>query len=173
MESTTQTQSVNIIVGLVRDVCGIEGSDKLFKEKVFFGDDIGEKDVVSGLNGVISIDDFKNNKFMFLINMKAAKLMGNRSEAMILCASNLDKAIIEPVRIDDGIKEGSLVMFENVEVPEKFKVLKGSKISAEVKHLSIKEENDLVIFGENKAYCLVDDEKVFIKTQIVKSGNIS
>ncbi|MEK6919401.1 MAG: methionine--tRNA ligase [Nanoarchaeota archaeon] len=78
-------EKVDLKVGLVVTVQEVDGSDKLLKLAVDFGDS-NHKTVMSGIRKFYSPKDLKNKKFVFLTNLQVRKIMGVPSEAMILAA---------------------------------------------------------------------------------------
>ena len=91
---------VEIKLGTIVGAVEVEGSDKLYKLTVDFGEEkeieseggIMEKEkhyrnVFSGIKNFVSIEDIKGKQFPFVTNLAPRKMMGSYSEAMILAAS--------------------------------------------------------------------------------------
>jgi methionyl-tRNA synthetase len=100
---------VEIKLGTVVDVKEVEGSDKLLRLTVDFGEEREiesesgniEKEkhvrnVFSGIKKYVKIEDMIGKQFPFVTNLEPRKMMGEYSEAMIMAAS-------EVVEID-GVK---------------------------------------------------------------------
>lgn len=76
-------------------------SDHLYREKV----DVGEgtlRDIGSGLNGKIPIEEMKKGEVLVWVNLKPKKLADIMSNGMIMCASNEDKSVVELIRPPTG-----------------------------------------------------------------------
>lgn len=91
---------IEIRLGTVVDVEEVEGSDKLYRLTVDFGEskeienDDGMfktekhyRNVFSGIKKFVSVEDIKGKQFPFVTNLEPRKMMGSYSEAMILAAS--------------------------------------------------------------------------------------
>jgi len=80
-------------------------SEHLYREKV----DVGEeklRDIGSGLNGFIPVDEMKSGLVIVWANLKPKKLVDIMSNGMIMCASNSDKSVIELLRPAEGSQIG-------------------------------------------------------------------
>ena len=62
-------------------------ADRLYVETVDLGEAAGPRTVVSGLVGLVPLEELKGRLALFLCNLKPANMKGVRSEAMLLCAS--------------------------------------------------------------------------------------
>lgn len=62
-----------------------EGSEKLFRLTVDFGDE-GEKKIFSGIAKWYSPNDLLGKSFIFIINLEPRKMMDEISEGMLLAA---------------------------------------------------------------------------------------
>jgi methionyl-tRNA synthetase len=95
---------VEMKVGKVLEVVEVEGSDKLYRLKVSFGEE-NPRVVLSGIKKFFTPDDLLNNKFVFVTNLKKRKIMGEFSEAMILAAE--DNGVLAAFSPNKDVKEGS------------------------------------------------------------------
>lgn len=80
-------------VGKIIEVNRHPDADTLYLEKI----DCGEpqpRTVVSGLVKFIPIEEMKNRMVVVMCNLKPAKMRGVTSEAMVMCASTLEKVEI-------------------------------------------------------------------------------
>merc|ERR1711860_48177 len=126
--------NLDIQCGKVVEVEEVEGSNFLFKEQVCFGNE--EKiQIVSGIRGMISKEDFLGKNFLFLRNIKPIKLMGNASQGMILVAKSNSGSEEELVKLLPEISPGDSLCFEGKKEP--ITKLKGSKITSEMAKLKI------------------------------------
>ena len=94
---------VEIMLGTIKSVQDVEGSDKLYKLSVDFGEyneiesegGLTEREekfrtVFSGIKNLASVEDLLNKQYPFVTNLKPRKIMGEYSEAMILAASQFE-----------------------------------------------------------------------------------
>ena len=77
---------VEIMLGTVMSAEEVEGSDKLYRLKVDFGEE-RVRNVFSGIKKYVSVDEIVGKQFPFVTNLEPRKMMGDYSEAMILAGS--------------------------------------------------------------------------------------
>lgn len=73
---------VDFRVGEIQQAINVEGSEKLIRMVVDFGE-LGKKVVYSGIRHWYSPENLVNKKTVFVVNMVPKKVMGEDSEAMI------------------------------------------------------------------------------------------
>ena len=61
-------------------------AESLYVEKVDLGEE-SPRTVVSGLAGLVPMEELENRMAVFLCNLKAVKMRGVESCAMLMCAS--------------------------------------------------------------------------------------
>lgn len=93
---------LDIRVGKIIQIWDHPNADTLYVEKVDFGDKVIQ--VVSGVKRFMKKEDMLNKTFLFILNMKKAKLRGEVSEGMILCAKNENKIL--SIRAPENVKHG-------------------------------------------------------------------
>jgi methionyl-tRNA synthetase len=76
---------LDIRVGTVIACVEKEGSDKLLRLTVDFGDE-GERTIFSGIKKWYSPSDLKDKQFVFIINLEPRKIMDEYSEGMLMAA---------------------------------------------------------------------------------------
>ncbi len=86
---------LDLRVGLVKDCVRKEGSDKLLRLTVDFGDE-GTLTILSGIYPHYEPEDIKNKQFIFVINLEPRKIMGELSQGMILCADSEKPIPLKP-----------------------------------------------------------------------------
>ena len=99
----------------------VEGSDKLYKLSVDFGEEseieseggITEKEkhirtVFSGIRKYITIEDLVDKQYPFVTNLQPRKIMGQYSEAMILAASDAENFSLLNINTEmsNGVRVG-------------------------------------------------------------------
>jgi len=102
---------LDIRVGKVVEVGPHPDADSLYVEKI----DLGESEhrtVVSGLRKFVSEADMLNRTVAVVCNLKPAKMRGILSTGMVLCASNEDHTVVDPILIPEGSTIGSRIMVE-------------------------------------------------------------
>ena len=110
---------VEIMLGTVMSAEEVEGSDKLYRLKVDFGEvekateaetfingvDISiekpkYRNVFSGIKKYVSVDEIVGKQFPFVTNLEPRKMMGDYSEAMILAGSEGETlALMSPTKV--------------------------------------------------------------------------
>ncbi|KAM7499452.1 hypothetical protein LguiA_023866 [Lonicera macranthoides] len=105
---------LKIQIGLIRKAWKHPSADSLLVEEI----DVGEtklRQVVSGLAKYFSPDDLTNRRVALITNVKPGKLRDVMSEGLVLCASNEDHTIVEPLIVPEGAKVGECVSFSGHE----------------------------------------------------------
>ncbi len=77
---------VELKVGTVLEAEEVEGSEKLIKQIVDFGDE--KKQVLSGIKQWYAPEDLVGKQFVYVTNLEPRKMMGLDSEAMILATDS-------------------------------------------------------------------------------------
>jgi len=84
----------------------------LYVEKVDLGDPEGPRTIVSGLVAYVPADGLAGRAVVALCNLKARNMRGVKSEGMLLCASNADHTVVEPLDPPAGSAPGDRLGFE-------------------------------------------------------------
>jgi methionyl-tRNA synthetase len=82
-------------VGSVIDCVEKEGSDKLLRLTVDFGND-GTRNILSGIKKWYKPTDLINKQFIFVFNLAPRKMMGEDSEGMLLAAEGKKPLPLKP-----------------------------------------------------------------------------
>ena len=103
---------VEIKLGTIIFAEHVEGSDKLLKLKVDFGEEreieseggLIEKEkhfrtVFSGIRKYVKLEDIIDRQFIFVTNLEPRKIMGQYSEAMIMAAS--EKVMVDGEELEN------------------------------------------------------------------------
>lgn len=98
---------VDIRIGEVVDASNVENSSKLIALQVDFGAEIGKRQILTGMQKWFAPEDFKGNKYMFIVNMKPRKMAGTESQGMIIATDVDEKPFLIP--IDTSVKNGSKI----------------------------------------------------------------
>ncbi len=96
---------VEIRIGQILSAERIEGSDKLLKLAVDFGEE-SPRQVLSGIAKLVEMEEIVGKKFPFVTNLAPRKMMGMESQAMILAGSfGDDLALLNPSKdLPNGTK---------------------------------------------------------------------
>jgi methionyl-tRNA synthetase len=74
-------------VGEIIEAISVEGSEKLIRMVVDFGEELDKRIVFSGIKHWYSPEELQGKKTVFVVNMPPKKIMGEESQAMIFGAS--------------------------------------------------------------------------------------
>jgi methionyl-tRNA synthetase len=95
-------QKVEIKVGRILNIEEVEGSEKLYKLAVDFGEE-KPRQVLSGIKKFFEKDFLLNKQFAFITNLAPRKMMGLDSEAMILATGEEFLALLSPtIEVQNG-----------------------------------------------------------------------
>jgi methionyl-tRNA synthetase len=94
-------------VGTVKEADRVEGSKKLIKMQVDFGD--FQRQVVAGLYPHYEPKELREEQWVFMTNLEHTKLMGEVSEAMILAAVEGDEEKVVCLKPEKEVKDGTRV----------------------------------------------------------------
>lgn len=81
---------IEMRVGRVEEAGGVEGSEKLIRLVVDFGDE--KRVIFTGVRKWYEPEYFEGKKFIFVVNLEPKKMMGEESQGMIMAAGE-DKPI--------------------------------------------------------------------------------
>jgi len=82
---------LDIRIGTVVSCAKAEGLDKILKLTVNFGEELGERQILTGMAMWFEPEHFIGKQFPFLINLKSREIRGHLSEGMLM-AIGLDDA---------------------------------------------------------------------------------
>ena len=96
---------VEIKAATITDAENVKKSDKLLKIQVDLGTE--QRQIVSGIAKFYKPEDIIGKKVAVVTNLKPAKLMGQRSEGMILSAEKDD--VLTLVSLPNAIANGAVI----------------------------------------------------------------
>ncbi len=76
---------LDLRVGTILDCVEKEGSDKLLRLTVDFGEE-GKRNILSGIKQWYKLEALKGKQFVFILNLEPRKIMGELSQGMLLAA---------------------------------------------------------------------------------------
>jgi len=104
--SIDEFKKFEIRVGVVVEVSRVPRTEKLYKVIVDFGPQ-GKRQTVTSLVGYYMADELMSKRVAFLLNLKPAKFGGEKSEGMLLAASEGEKLSL--LTIDRDVPNGARV----------------------------------------------------------------
>lgn len=102
---------LDIRVGTVLKASVPEGSDKLIRQEVDFGDDLGKRVIFSGIKAWYKPEDIEGRQLPYVVNLAPRKMMGEESQGMLMAAAPDDeehRAVL--FAIDDAVHNGTMVV---------------------------------------------------------------
>lgn len=97
---------LDIRVGTFMSVEPVEGSEKLYKEIVDFGPEIGERQILSGIQKFKTPEDLIGKQALFIVNLEPRHMMGLESQGMLL-ALDADETVVlitPEEKVPNGVK---------------------------------------------------------------------
>ena len=107
MKTTIQFEDflkLDMRVGKIIKAGEPEWSRKLLEFTVDFGEEIGEKTILSGIRKWYQADEFLDKKYAFIVNLKERKMGEGVSQGMMIMA---DDEKPRPLCIDDDVQIGT------------------------------------------------------------------
>lgn len=87
---------LDLRVGTVVECVDKEGSERLLKLTVDFGEEEGKRTIFAGIKQWYTPDDLKGKQFIFVINLEPRKMMDEVSEGMLLAAEGEKPEPLKP-----------------------------------------------------------------------------
>jgi len=95
---------VELHVGTVLEAEGVEGSEKLIKTIVDFGE-MGERQILSGIKKWYKPEQLVGKQFVYVTNLEPRMMMGLESQGMLLAAEGKKPIPIKPTsKVPPGTK---------------------------------------------------------------------
>jgi methionine--tRNA ligase beta chain len=106
MASIDDFAKLDIRVGTFKSVEPVEGSEKLYKEIVDLGPEIGERQILSGIQKFKTPEELVGKQGLFIVNLEPRQMMGLESQGMLLALdANETVVLIEPeTEVPNGSK---------------------------------------------------------------------
>jgi methionine--tRNA ligase beta chain len=103
----TDFEKLEIRIGRIVTATAPEWSRKLLEFTVDFGEEIGERTIMSGVREWYAPEDFIGNSYQFIVNLAERKMGEGVSQGMMLMADSADKPV--PIPVADTINAGTIV----------------------------------------------------------------
>ncbi|XP_042416756.1 aminoacyl tRNA synthase complex-interacting multifunctional protein 1-like [Zingiber officinale] len=131
---------LSIQIGIIRKASKHPSADSLLVEEIDLGDG-NLRQVVSGLAKFYSPEDLVNRRVVLVTNVKPGKLRDFMSAGLVLCASNEDHTVVEPLIPPEGALLGERVSFSGYDgKPEDVLNPKKKQLEKITPHLYTNEE---------------------------------
>jgi methionyl-tRNA synthetase len=102
--SYEEFSKMDLRVGLITECVRKEGSEKLYRLTVDFGED-GMRTILSGLVPYFKPEELLGKQYLFILNLQPRKMMGEESQGMILCAEGKKPYPLKPkAKVKAGAK---------------------------------------------------------------------
>jgi methionine--tRNA ligase beta chain len=85
-------KKLRIRIGLIVEAEKVEGTDKLLKLKVDFGDE--KRQIVSGIAEFYTPEKLIGKQFPFVVNLEPRTIRGVESQGMVLAISSGEKVVL-------------------------------------------------------------------------------
>lgn len=102
---------IDIRVGTITSVQQHPNADALYLEEIDVGED-KPRQVISGLVKFVPKEKMEGRRVVVCCNLKPAKMRDIMSHGMVLCASNDDHTVVDPITPPQGVPNGERITFE-------------------------------------------------------------
>lgn len=107
----TELSRLEVRVGVIVSVERHPDADSLYVEQIDVGEE-SPRTIVSGLVRYCSADELKGRRVIVLCNLKPRAMRGVTSHGMLLCASDADHTVVDPLMPPEDAEVGALITFE-------------------------------------------------------------
>lgn len=118
---------LDIRVGTIVKVDQHPNADALYLEEIDLGED-KPRQVISGLVKFVPKDKMEGRRVAVVCNLKPAKMRDIMSYGMVLCASNADHSVVDPVGVPEGVPNGERITFDGFPGPPEEQINPKKKI---------------------------------------------
>jgi aminoacyl tRNA synthase complex-interacting multifunctional protein 1 len=163
LNNVQEPSIVEFLVGNVSKVDLHPNAENLYVSQIEIGEEREARTVCSGLVGKIPKNELQDSHVVLVANLKASKLRGIKSEAMVLAASN--DSTVELVRPPTGAKPGQPVQFEGYMFGQAKKSIKPKVwqqiqpqlfVNSDGQVVYRTEEGDRLLTTEDGQFCVVN-----------------
>lgn len=102
-------EKLDLRVGRIIDATAPEWSEKLLEFRVYFGEEIGEKTIFSGIKNFYQPEQFIGKKFAFIVNLEPRKMGPAVSEGMMIMVDIDEESAPILIQINDSAPEGAIL----------------------------------------------------------------
>lgn len=94
MATIDDLKKLDIRVGTFKSIEPVEGSSKLYKEIIDLGPEIGERQILSGIQKFFTPAELIGKQALFIINLEPRIIMGLESQGMLLAVDNVGTPVL-------------------------------------------------------------------------------
>lgn len=104
MANIDDLKKLDIRVGTFTSVEAVEGSEKLYKEIVDFGPEIGQRQILSGIQKFYAPEQLIGKQALFIVNLETRIMMGLESQGMLLATDDENGPVLlsPEVKVPNG-----------------------------------------------------------------------
>lgn len=88
MATINDLKKLDIRIGTFTAVTPVKGSEKLYCEQVDFGEEIGTRQILSGIQKHFAPEDLIGKQALFIVNLEPKEMMGLESQGMLLATDD-------------------------------------------------------------------------------------
>jgi aminoacyl tRNA synthase complex-interacting multifunctional protein 1 len=111
-EESLDPSKLDLRVGLITKCWNHPEAEKLLCEEIDLAEPTGPRSIASGLRAHYSAEAMVGKKVIVVANLKEAKLVGFKSNGMVLCACTADKSSVKLLEAPADATVGERVVFE-------------------------------------------------------------
>jgi methionine--tRNA ligase beta chain len=104
---------LDLRVGLIVKCWNHPEAEKLLCEEIDLAEASGPRSIASGLRAHYAAEDMVGKRVIVVANLKEAKLVGFKSNGMVLCACSADRSVIKLLEPPTDAVVGERVVFES------------------------------------------------------------
>lgn len=107
MVNISDLEKLDIRIGTFKTVEPVSGSEKLYKEIVDFGPEIGERQILSGIQKYFTPEELIGKQALFIVNLEPRYMMGFESQGMLFATDNENGPVL--ITPDMPVPNGSKI----------------------------------------------------------------
>lgn len=112
VEDSLDPSKLDLRVGLITKCWNHPEAEKLLCEEIDLAEPTGPRSIASGLRAHYRAEAMVGKKVIVVANLKEAKLVGFKSNGMVLCACTADKSSVKLLEAPADATVGERVVFE-------------------------------------------------------------
>lgn len=94
MATIEDLEKLDVRIGTFTSVEPVEGSEKLYKEIVDFGPEIGTRQILSGIQNYFTPENLVGKQALFIVNLEPRTMMGLESQGMLLATDDAEMPVL-------------------------------------------------------------------------------
>lgn len=103
--SYDEFKKMDIRVGTVKEVEPVEGTDKLLRFQINFGEDLGVRQIVSGIKEFYpDFEELIGKQLLYIVNLEPRTIRGVESNGMLLAVGDAPTFLVPENEVSSGSK---------------------------------------------------------------------